>query len=66
MVLWIVLAVVVLGLLAAWVYDRRVRARRGRLGNVGDAARSSQAGVTANPEAHRQQIQRPWGGPWKG
>lgn len=61
MVLWVVLAVVVVGLFAAWLYDRRVRARRTRLGDVGGAARSSSAGVTADPEAHRAHIQRPFG-----
>lgn len=53
MFLWIILAVVVAGLLAPWLYDRRVRARRGRTGSVADAARSSGARVGADPDAHR-------------
>jgi hypothetical protein len=53
MFLWIIVAVVAVGLFAAWLYDRRVRARRSRLGSVDDAARSSAAGVTSNPDAHR-------------
>jgi hypothetical protein len=64
---WIVLTVVVAVLFAAWLYDHRVRARRGRLGSVTDAARSSSAGVTADPEARRGPIQRPDSGdPWFG
>ena len=61
MVLWVVLAVVAVGLFAAWLYDRRVRARRARLGDVSGSFRSSSAGVTADPEAQRQHIQRPFG-----
>ena len=62
---WIVVGVVAVGLLAAWLYDRRVRARRGRLGSVADAARSSSARVTGDAEAHRGTMRDGygWGGP---
>lgn len=52
MFLTILGVVVAMVLLAAWLYDRRVRARRGRIGSVGDAARATSAGVTADPDAH--------------
>jgi hypothetical protein len=60
MALWILLGVLVVGLLAALLYDQRVRARRGRLGDVDGAARTSQASTIGNPDAHRQPFVGGW------